>query len=74
MIRKCSYCETKDATWMYAPGDMYACDDCVPRGCSCNVVPKDGNWENTDNDNWEQATDEQGRMLPCIEWFSYGEE
>lgn len=29
------------ALWMYAPGysdnsNSYHCDDCVPRGCSCN--------------------------------------
>jgi len=34
------YCEKKMATWFYMPGseggDLFACDDCVPRGCSCN--------------------------------------
>lgn len=38
---KCQVCNKKDAVWCYMPGhsngiDMF-CDDCVPRGCSCNV-------------------------------------
>lgn len=38
---KCSVCLEKDAVWLYMPGsddgnDFY-CDDCVPRGCTCNV-------------------------------------
>lgn len=32
----------KKATWWYAPGygdggNPYSCDECVPRGCECNV-------------------------------------
>lgn len=36
---RCSCCGNK-AVWMYAPGSsgrIFYCDDCVPRGCSCNV-------------------------------------
>lgn len=38
-IHKCSMCN-KPATWYYLPssdGKRFFCDDCVPRGCSCNV-------------------------------------
>jgi hypothetical protein len=38
-IHKCSKCN-KSATWFYLPatrGKFYFCDDCVPRGCTCNV-------------------------------------
>lgn len=27
----------KEAVWCYMPGGECYCDDCVPRGCSCNV-------------------------------------
>lgn len=36
---KCSKCG-KMATWLYMPstkGRYFYCDDCVPRGCECNV-------------------------------------
>lgn len=36
---KCSICG-KTATWIYLPSTNYRqmyCDDCVPRGCTCNV-------------------------------------
>jgi len=41
MKYKCADCG-KLATWMYMPGDSDEgteyCDNCVPRGCSCNEV------------------------------------
>jgi len=37
---RCRYCEKKFATWIYMPDTegrvLLACDNCVPRGCSCN--------------------------------------
>lgn len=37
---KCCKCMNKIATWCYIPGGLkngdFYCDDCVPRGCSCN--------------------------------------
>lgn len=68
----------KIATWMYGPGkaddDTFACDDCVPRGCSCNIdyLPIDGNWDNRDESNWKaepEQLDDKGRRWPCCEWF-----
>jgi len=50
------------------PREECACDDCVPRGCSCNMEPKDGDWESADDSNWEYTLDENGRHLPCCEW------
>lgn len=49
----------KLATWMYAPSDkdLYQCDDCVSRGCSCNF----------DLDGTEEL-DELGRRFPCCEY------
>lgn len=46
---------------MYMPNDHEAlyCDNCVPRGCSCNTDPETG----------EDDKDEQGRDLPCVEYL-----
>jgi len=50
----------KKAVWIYLPSEYvsYACDNCVPRGCSC-----------CSPDNLKSKTDEQGRSWPCIEWM-----
>ena len=69
----CSYCEQEKATWFYAPGREIACDACVPRGCSCNEEPLDGNYDNMDPANWAEPTDEMGRKYPCCEWMRIDE-
>ena len=58
------------AVWMYAPTttrkDIYFCDEPVPRGCTCNPV-------DFTNPNSPQETDEQGREIPCVEyWYDEG--
>ena len=58
----------KKATWLYMPGDSVACDDCVPRGCSCQQEPRDGDWENDNPGNWFDPVDERGLKIPCVEW------
>ena len=67
-----SCCKCKEnATWMYMPTggadekerDRYYCDDCVSRGCSCNL----------DFDTGEELTDDMGRKLPCCE-YNYSED
>lgn len=55
---KCDKCHCKIARWEYIPHSWrYYCDDCVPRGCSCNL-----------DDNGVEIRDEQGRLLPCCEY------
>ena len=42
-MHKCGRCN-KTATWLYLPsssGINFFCDDCVPRGCTCNVMGLD---------------------------------
>ena len=59
----------KKAVWLYMPNSKehpYYCDECVPRGCSCNLEPKNGDWENPDE--WIQPLDKLGREYPCIEF------
>lgn len=61
------------AVWFYMPGDGACCDDCVPRGCTCNKYPIDEDYENLKEENWEEDLDTDGRLLPCCEW-DYEEE
>lgn len=68
------------AVWLYMPSysgeqhnDFY-CDDCVPRGCSCNMEPIDGNHENLAEDNWAEPVDDKGRKYPCCEYSYIGNE
>jgi hypothetical protein len=74
------------AQWRYAPSGprMDYCDDCVPRGCSCNVIdhtlpaetiidPPDANgvelvWTDYGGVEPEQHRDGRGRLLPCCEF------
>lgn len=63
------------AVWEYLPGDDVACDNCVPRGCSCQLVLsenveaiiEDGIITNVLED-YELMRDELGRAYPCVEW------
>lgn len=59
---RCCKCG-KIAVWAYMPGDgddHYYCDDCVPRGCSCNV-------DNLDEFPYaRREPDDNGNML----WWS----
>ena len=76
----------KLATWYYMPSSEYPrygyyCDDCVPRGCSCNTIPVPLNdnhgeyppinqkqWKWIEKDvTWENL-DNLGRKYPCCEF------
>lgn len=80
MDQKCFKCG-KPATWYYAPGkeEDIACDDCVPRGCSCNWELKPGvkeiNYgEGNKEEDYYEPVDELGRKYPCIEWMRFDED
>lgn len=57
------YCDCgKLAIWCYLPGfgkdiNPYACDDCVPRGCSCNQEWVDEDYNETGLLNQNQPTE-----------------
>jgi hypothetical protein len=70
-LRRCSWCHFRRAVWWYGPGEDLACDKCVPRGCSCNEEPVDGNPDNEDPSNWVEVVDPQGRKYPCCEWMQF---
>ncbi len=64
MYYTCSIC-CKKATWEYAPSlhvlqfyQSFYCDDCVPRGCSCQ----------TDEEGVDYV-DSKGKKYPCVEYF-----
>lgn len=70
IFEACKTCGQK-AEWTYIPGNCGFCDKHVPRGCSCNSNPIDGNYENLDRTNWKEKTDKLGRLLPCCEfWYN----
>ena len=52
MERERCECCNRIATWSYLPGSENFCDLHVPRGCSCNLEPIDGNYDNDDPSNW----------------------
>lgn len=62
MKKLCDVCHAKMAVWCYMPSTGDYCDDCVRRGCSCNIDPDTG----------IEDADEQGRFLPCCE-YNYAE-
>ena len=81
MKEKCYDC-SQVAQWLYAPGKNdpegvdYYCDDCVPRGCSCNLTLKDGVeeimidlYEMNPDEDYYQPLDENGREYPCCEFL-----
>jgi len=69
----------KGKGWLYMPAsspdpvDYYYCDNCVPRGCSCNMELKEGidydSIEAENFDNYFEPLDEKGRKYPCCEYF-----
>lgn len=62
MKRLCDKCKQL-AVWNYMPGkgDVYYCEDHVPRGCSCMI-----------NDDGTMDLDPEGREQPCVE-YDYSE-
>jgi hypothetical protein len=71
----CNHCDNI-ATWSYMPGDTYACDKHVPRGCSCNIkdtgeLDIDGNLIpvlDKDGNCVEETDPNTGLLYPCCEW------
>ena len=70
LFNRCHSCHWRRAVWSYMPGRHNACEECVPRGCSCTMRPKDDDFENEDPANWEYQLDEKGRKVPCCEWWN----
>ena len=65
----CCQCSHR-ATWYYVPWSKvddekshYYCDDCVSRGCSCQI----------DSDTGLARLDKKNRELPCVEFTNYSD-
>ena len=79
----------KVAVWVYLPGyssgeNPNHCDDCVPRGCTCNYHSIQEEYDDQPEGvegvdyKWISETiwtniDDQGREYPCVE-YDYDEE
>jgi hypothetical protein len=66
VCKKCG----KMAVWHYVPsGKSNYCDDCVPRGCSCNWSYGINPLTNEVNSTLSiEHKDDDGRSLPCCEY------
>ena len=68
----CDKCN-KIAVWVYLSNSTpHYCDDCIPRGCSCNIIyPDDYDYENfppLTPEEYKEQTDDLGRPMPCQEY------
>ena len=66
--QKCSYCGCLDIKWKNSVVFDYACDDCVPRGCSCNLYKKTNRLDFNIED-YCYELDENEKEIPCEDWY-----
>jgi hypothetical protein len=64
---KCRFCLIKNAKWINNLLKEYACDECIPRGCSCRLKKR------TDRtglhiEDYDYDLDKHGREKPCEDW------
>jgi hypothetical protein len=65
---KCGYCGVQNAKWKNELVNDFACDECVPRGCSCHLYEKPNKRKSFSIEDYEYKTDKNGRELPCEDW------
>ena len=65
---KCSYCGSTEIIWKNSVVFDYACDECVPRGCSCNLYKKTDRLDFS-LDDYSYELDENGNEIPCEDWY-----
>jgi hypothetical protein len=63
---KCQTCGVKDAKWRHSYLFHYACDDCVPRGCSCRILKNSKRAAFLIQ--YEYKKDKRGKEYPCEDW------
>ena len=64
---KCSLCLTSKAIWSHIFLRQKACNDCVPRGCSC-TLKKIKNRSGLEIEDYEYLLDKNGNEVPCKDW------
>ena len=58
------------AVWILMSSlNIFYCDNCVPRSCSCNLKINDEPDEDGNYYSSEEYTDETERLLPCCEYW-----
>lgn len=65
---KCSTCTVMDAKWKNIHSLKYACNDCVPRDCSCRLYKKSKRAAFLIKQ-YDYEKDKNGRCLPCEDWI-----
>jgi len=63
---KCETCGVQDAKWKHVYLYQYACDRCVPRGCSCRIFKKVKRAAFLLQ--YEYKKDKTGKEYPCEDW------
>jgi len=64
---KCSNCVVKEALWKNTLTLVYACDECVPRGCSCRLYKRTKRAAFLIKQ-YDYQKDKTGKSLPCEDW------
>jgi hypothetical protein len=64
---KCKICLSSNAKWYNSLLKEYACDECIPRGCSCRLK-KIPNSSGLYVEDYEYVLDKHGKELPCEDW------
>lgn len=64
---KCTFCDALEAKWKNKVLMENACNNCVPRGCSCKLQIKQGRTGLRIQD-YEYCIDRLGNELPCEDW------
>ena len=66
-LDKCVYCDSTEVKWKNTVMFDYACEECVPRGCSCTLY-KATKRRNFVLDDYKYTLDKDGKELPCEDW------
>jgi len=69
-LEKCRICTVSNAKWFNTVLKEYACDTCVPRGCSCRLKRISNRTKLVIQD-YEYMLDKNGRELPCEDWVKF---
>ena len=67
---KCNTCAIVNAKWFNSLSKEYACDNCIPRGCSCRLKKKSDR-SGFNIQDYEYMMDKHGRELPCEDWSKF---
>lgn len=65
---KCSTCTVREAKWKNTFSALYACDECVPRGCSCRLYRKAKRAAFLIKQ-YDYQKDKKGKLLHCEDWI-----